>query len=288
MSPVTGAVRGAALGPRAQTTPGRGEGVSPAPCPASHPRRGPPRPPQGPEAPTRPPQPESPLPEGRWLGGEVLTAPGSAIFPGSGGARVAPSVPAVAAQPTPCSIGMPGLHRRTAPAAALWNPRASPQRRARAMCAPVLKLRMRSASTREVHTGPHAAGAYLMHLAICTPTLTHHAYTVCTCNVHTSFHRAPTHRVHVRGVHWSSQRERTHCMDTVPHTVLTHSRQRTHPSVNTHHHTVNTLSVIHGECSFLQHALTSSLSLQTVHTHLPTQHAHVLTHRAFKSLHGSH
>lgn len=156
------------------------------------------------------------------------------------------------------------------------------------MCARVLKLRMRTASTHEVHTGPHAAGAYLMHLAICTATLTHHAYTACTCNVHTGSHRAPTHCVHVRGVHWSSQRERTHCMDTVPHTVLTHSRQRTHPSVNTHPHTVYTLSVIHRECSFSQHALTSSLSLQTVHTHLPTQQAHVLTHHAFKSSHSSH
>lgn len=34
--PVSGAVRGAALGPRTQTTPGRAEDVSPAPRPASH------------------------------------------------------------------------------------------------------------------------------------------------------------------------------------------------------------------------------------------------------------
>lgn len=137
-------------------------------CPA-RPAASPPRP-RGDLKPPRAQHTTGALPEGRWLGGEVRTAPDSAIFPGSGGPRAAPSVPLPAPQPPPRSTGTRGLHRRTAGAAAPHRTRAHPHahassshsvrtQRARAKCAPVLTPRTRTACTCEGHTGPHRAHA---------------------------------------------------------------------------------------------------------------------------------
>lgn len=230
------------------------------------------------------------------MGGEVRTAPGSAIFPGSGGARVAPSVPAAAPQSTPCSIGMPGPHRRTAPAAAPYRTcarpyaHASPPRRARAMCAPVLKPRTSTACTREVHTGPQAAGAYLVHLAVCTPALTQHEYTACTCNVSTSSHSAPTHRVHVRCAHQSSARTHTRHEHGSSYSAYT---QHAHTGVNTRPHTVHTLSIIytwdvvsHTGCTHILTQCEHSAHTPCVHTCPPS--THMFSHGSQKFTHTRH
>lgn len=96
------------------------------------------------------------LPGSRWLGGEVRTALGSAIFPGNWWPRAVPSVPGSAPQPPARSIGMRWLHRRTAWTAAPRRTAPDPRTPARvrvlapralAMCS----MGLTTARTHEVH-----------------------------------------------------------------------------------------------------------------------------------------
>lgn len=134
--------------------------------------RRPPRPPRGSYAGSRPGTPRA-LPAGRWLGGEVRTAPGSAIFPGSKIPREAPSPRAPDPKPPKRSIRMRRPHRRTARPAAPHQTRARPHAHAF------------SHRARRSHTGPQRrTGPSRTRMRI-TFHGTRARARVCTCNVRT-------------------------------------------------------------------------------------------------------
>lgn len=134
------------------------------------------------------------LPESRWLGGEVRTALGSAIFPGNWWPRAVPSVPGSAPQPPARSIGMRWLHRRTAWTAA---PRRTAPDRTRAR--------------------PHAsASSHRVHSQCPQRFSLQPARMRSTCHVRTSSQSARTYRVHVQREHPPvlTQRACTHDVHT--------------------------------------------------------------------------
>lgn len=234
----------------AQPTPGRRALILPprcAPTPSppgplpSASRRGSARP-QGSEA-HAPAEPGA-LPENRWLGGEVRTPFGSAIFPWSGEPRGVPCVPAPVPPPppSPCSIWMRCSHGPTAHCLRPCVARSWP------CSARVLTRHAHSACTCDVRTGSHAA------------------------NAHTGPHAAGAHRVHVQGGGTSSPSARTQRACT----LVVHTHQWKHTSPCSAHS--KRYTVFHTACEQRAHtpcARTCSLS-----THMFSHIVHTRLHRA--------
>lgn len=159
---------------------------------SEQPAAGPPRPPRGPEDPQAPAAPRGPyLKAGGWA---ARSAPRS-VRPSSQGAEAPAQSPPSQLPPrslrrAPSGCGAAQAHcrsRRAAPHQPHARPHASAPshsvrtRRARAMCAPVLRPRTRTTCTCNEHTGPQATGVHLPRaLAVCSPALTRHAHMACT------------------------------------------------------------------------------------------------------------